>query len=43
METGEVAGMSFESNRKGTCGRTSKLTEPVKEAYRKIIEKYAYS
>ena len=42
-ETGQVGGLDFTPNKKGKCGRISKLTEVVKEAYRTIIQRYAYS
>ena len=43
LETGEVKGMDHGAARRGNCGRISKLTEPVKVAYREIISRYAYS
>ena len=42
-ETGQVGGLDFTHNKKGKCGRPSKLTEEVKEAYRTIIQRYAHS
>ena len=42
-ENGQVSGLDFTPNRKGNCGRISKLTEEVKEAYRNIIQRYAHS
>jgi hypothetical protein len=35
-ETGQVGGLDFTHNKKGKCGRPSKLTEEVKEAYRSL-------
>ena len=44
QETGEVTGMDFSGNRKGSgCGTPDKLTEEVKEAYREIVGRYAYA
>jgi hypothetical protein len=39
VETGQVSGLDFSPNRKGKCGRLSKLTDAVKENYRSIISK----
>ena len=38
-KTGTVKGMDHGATRKGNCGRISKLTEPVKVAYREIISR----
>jgi hypothetical protein len=35
--------MDHGAARRGNCGRISKLTEPVKVAYREIFSRYAYS
>ena len=43
LNTGEFKGMDHSACRKGKCGRISKLTEPVKEVYREIISRYAFS
>ena len=43
LNTGEFKGMDHSACRKGKCGRISKLTEPVKEVYRDIISRYAFS
>ena len=40
VETGQVSGLDFSPNRKGKCGRLSKLTDAVKENYRSIIQRY---
>ena len=43
LNTGEFKGLDYSACRKGKCGRISKLTEPVKEVYRDIISRYAFS
>ena len=43
LNTGEFKGMDHSACRKGKRGRISKLTEPVKEVYRDIISRYAFS
>ena len=43
LNTGGFKGMDHSACRKGKCGRISKLTEPVKEVYREIISRYAFS
>ena len=43
LNTGEVKGMDHSASRKGKRGRISKLTEQVKEVYREIISRYAFS
>ena len=41
-ETGQVGGLDFTPNKKRKCGRISKLTAVIKEAYRSIIQRYAH-
>ena len=42
-DNGRMAGHDFSLNRKGRCGRPTLLTDELKDSYRKIIERYAYS
>ena len=42
-DNGHVAGHDFSPNRKGRCGRPTLLTDALKDSYRKIIERYAYT
>ena len=43
QKTGRVSGVSFSPNKKGKVGRITKLTAEVKEAYRTVVTRYAYS
>ena len=42
-ETSEFTDMSYEANRVGAVGRKTKLTPELTEAYREIVQRYAYS
>ena len=42
-ETSEFTGMSYEANRVGAVGRKTKLTPELTEAYREMVQRYAYS
>ena len=43
QKTGKFKGMNLGACREGKCGRKSKLTDEVKEAYREIVSRFAYS
>ena len=43
LKTGKFKGINLGSCREGKCGRKSKLTDEVKEAYREIVSRFAYS
>ena len=43
LKTGEFKGINIGACRKGKCGRKSKLTDEVKEVYREIVSRFAYS
>ena len=43
LKTGKFKGMDLGACRVGKCGRKSKLTDPVKEVYREIVSRFAYS
>jgi hypothetical protein len=43
QKTGKFKGMNLGACREGKCGKKSKLTDEVKEAYREIVSRFAYS
>ena len=43
QKTGKFKGMNLGACREGKCGRKSKLTDEVKEVYREIVSRFAYS